>query len=126
LLALSHTGREHGSSPAISLGVIGRFAMHIRKTLIALLALAIAVAFSPLGSLQAASPLGPNSEPGTENLTYTVAAKKKAKKKSAKKPKKSKKAKKSKGKKVASKGPGRCGVGKYFKGGKCLDAAAKK
>jgi hypothetical protein len=82
--------------------------MHLRKSLIALLALAIAIALSPFATLQAASPMGPGSQPGTENLTYTVKAKKKAK---AKKPKK---AKAKKGKKVASKGPGRCGPTNYW------------
>ena len=52
--------------------------MQIRKTLFALLALAIAFALSPLEGLQAASPMGPGSQPGTENLTYTVKAKAKA------------------------------------------------
>jgi len=81
--------------------------MQIRKTLFALLALAIAFAFSPLEGLQAASPMGPGSQPGTENLTYTVKAKAKAKKAPAKKAK-------AKGKKVASKGPGRCGATNYW------------
>lgn len=75
--------------------------MQIRRTLYALLALAIAFAFSPI--TQAASPMGPGSQPGTENLTYTVKAKAKAKKAPAKKAK-------AKGKKAKSKGPGRCGT----------------
>jgi hypothetical protein len=79
--------------------------MQLRKTLIAALALAIAVALSPFATVQAASPMGPGSQPGTENLTYTVKAKKKAK---------AKKAKRAKGKKVASKGPGRCGPTNYW------------
>ena len=83
--------------------------MQLRKSLIAALALAIAVALSPFATLQAASPMGPGSQPGTENLTYTVKAKKKAK---AKKP--AKKAKAKKGKRVASKGPGRCGPTNYW------------
>jgi hypothetical protein len=83
--------------------------MQIRKTLFALLALAIAFALSPLEGLQAASPMGPGSQPGTENLTYTVKAKAKAKGKKAP----AKKAK-AKGKKVASKGPGRCGAMMYW------------
>lgn len=82
--------------------------MQIRKTLFALLALAIAFALSPLEGLQAASPMGPGSQPGTENLTYTVKAKAKAKKKAP-----AKKAK-AKGKKAASKGPGRCGTLMYW------------
>ena len=44
-----------------------------------MLALAIAIAFSPIQGVQAASPFGPGSQPGTENLTYTVKAKAKAK-----------------------------------------------
>jgi len=81
--------------------------MQIRRTLYALLALAIAFAFSPVTSLQAASPMGPGSQPGTENLTYTVKAKAKAKKAPAKKGK-------AKGKKAKSKGPGRCGTLMYW------------
>ena len=91
--------------------------MQIRRTLYALLAVAIAFAFSPI--TQAASPMGPGSQPGTENLTYTVKAKAKAKKAPAKKAK-------AKGKKAKSKGPGRCGTGMYFKKGKCESAASKK
>jgi hypothetical protein len=79
--------------------------MQIRRTLYALLALAIAFAFSPI--TQAASPMGPGSQPGTENLTYTVKAKAKAKKAPAKKAK-------AKGKKAKSKGPGRCGTLMYW------------
>jgi len=79
--------------------------MQIRRTLYALLALAIAFAFSPI--TQAASPMGPGSQPGTENLTYTVKAKAKAKKAPAKKAK-------AKGKKAKSKGPGRCGTMMYW------------
>lgn len=81
--------------------------MQIRRTLYALLAVAIAFAFSPVTSLQAASPMGPGSQPGTENLTYTVKAKAKAKKAPAKKAK-------AKGKKAKSKGPGRCGTLMYW------------
>ena len=94
--------------------------MHIRKTLIAALALAIAVAFSPLPELQAASLVGPGSQPGTDNLTQTVKAKKKAKK--AKKAKKGKK----KGKRARSKA-GKCGTYMYFskKTKKCMDARKK-
>ncbi len=52
--------------------------------------------------------MGPGSQPGTENLTYTVKAKAKAKKAPAKK------AKAKKGKKAKSKGPGRCGTMMYW------------
>lgn len=82
--------------------------MQIRKILFALLAVAVAFAFSPITSLQAASPMGPGSQPGTENVTYTVKAKAKAKKAPAKK------AKGKKAKKAKSKGPGRCGTGMYW------------
>jgi hypothetical protein len=48
----------------------------MRKTLIAVLAMAIAIAFSPLPELQAATLLGPSSQPGTANMTELVKAKK--------------------------------------------------
>jgi hypothetical protein len=85
-----------------------------------MLALAIAIAFSPLPELQAATFVNPGSQPGTENLAQTVAKKKKAKKKKAKKKAKKKKAK--------SKGPGRCGTYFYYskKAKKCVDARLKK
>ena len=70
-------------------------------------------------SLQAASPMGPGSQPGTENLTYTVKAKAKAKKATAKK------AKAKKGKKAKSKGPGRCGTDMYWDKKKCSCAHAR-
>ena len=94
--------------------------MRIRKTLISALALAIALAFSPLSELQAAT-LGPGSQPGTDNLTQTVKAKKKAKKAGKKK------GKKKKGKKARSKA-GKCGTYMYYskKAKKCMDARNKK
>jgi hypothetical protein len=67
--------------------------MSIRKSLVALLALAMAFAFAPLDGLRAASPMGPGSAPEVESLTYVVKAAKKAAKKA---------------------GPGRCGTGKYW------------
>jgi hypothetical protein len=84
--------------------------MQIRKTLIAVLAVAVAVAFSPIQGLQAASSFGPGSQAGTENLTYTVKAKAKAKGKA----KMAKPKAKAKGKRAKSKGPGRCGTGNYW------------
>ena len=92
--------------------------MRIRKTLIAAFALAIAVAFSPLPELQAASLVGPGSQPGTDNLIQTVKMKKKAKKAGKKKGKK--------GKKARSKA-GKCGTYMYFskKTKKCMDARKK-
>jgi hypothetical protein len=96
--------------------------MRIRKTLVTALALAIAIAFSPLPELQAASLLSPGSQPGAEDLTQVVKAKKKAKKG------KKKAKKKKRGKRAKSKGPGRCGTYMYFskKARKCLDARNKK
>jgi hypothetical protein len=93
--------------------------MQIRKTLIAALALAIAVAFSPLPELQAATFMNPGSQPGTDNLTQTVKAKKKKAKKKKKKGKK--------GKKARSKA-GKCGTYMYYskKSKKCVDARSKK
>ena len=95
--------------------------MRIRKTLVAALALAIAIAFSPLPELQAATFVNPGSQPGTDNLTQTVKMKKKAKKKAKKK------GKKKKGKKARSKA-GKCGTYMYFskKTKKCADARNKK
>jgi hypothetical protein len=91
--------------------------MRIRKTLIAILALAIAIAFSPLTELRAATFVSPDTKVSTDNLTQTV-AKKKAKKKGKKK----------KGKKAKSKGPGKCGTYMYYskKARKCVDARNKK
>jgi hypothetical protein len=94
--------------------------MPVRKTLIASLALAIAVAFSPLPEVQAATLVGPGSQPETTNLVQTVKAKKKSMKKHGKKMRKHKK-----GKRAGSKGPGRCGMNMYWKKGKCMDARKK-
>jgi hypothetical protein len=93
--------------------------MRIRKTFLSMLALAIAIAFSPLPELQAATFVNPGSQPGTENLAHVVKAKKKGKKK---------KGKKRKGKRAKSKGPGKCGTYMYWskKSKKCLDARNKK
>jgi hypothetical protein len=92
--------------------------MSISKTFVAILALAVAIAFSPLSELQAAT-MSPGANPGVDNMVVQV-AKKKAAKKKAKKKKSAKKAK--------SKGPGRCGAYMYWnkKAKKCADARAKK
>jgi hypothetical protein len=97
--------------------------MRIRKTIIAILAVAIAIAFSPLPELNAATLLNPGSQPGTDNLTQVVKAKKKAAKKKGKKARKARK-----GKRAKSKGPGRCGTYMYYskKARKCVDARNKK
>lgn len=99
--------------------------MRIRKILISALALAIAIAFSPLPELQAAT-LGPASQPGADNLTHAVKMKKKAKKKAMKRAKKGKK-KRKKGKRARSKA-GSCGTYMYYskKSRKCMDARNKK
>ena len=88
--------------------------MRIRKTLIAILALAVAIAFSPLTGSQAATFVSPDTKVSSDNMTLTVAKKKGTKKKGKKK-----------GKKAKSKA-GKCGTYKYYKKGKCLDARNKK
>lgn len=91
--------------------------MRIRKALIAVLALAIAIAFSPLTELQAATFVSPDTKVSSDNVTHQI-AKKKGKKKKGKK----------KGKKAKSKGPGKCGTYMYYskKAKKCVDARNKK
>ncbi|MET0192324.1 MAG: hypothetical protein ABW200_03015 [Hyphomicrobiaceae bacterium] len=91
--------------------------MRIRKALIAVLALAIAIAFSPLTELQAATFVSPDTKVSSDNVTHQI-AKKKGKKKKGKK----------KGKKAKSKGPGKCGTYMYYskKAKKCVDARSKK
>ena len=59
--------------------------MLIRKSLLTALAVAIAIAFSPLPELNAATFVNPGSQPGTDNQTEIVKAKKKKKAKKAKK-----------------------------------------
>jgi hypothetical protein len=54
--------------------------MRIRKALIAVLALAIAIAFSPLTELQAATFVSPDTKVSSDNLTQHIAKKKKGKK----------------------------------------------
>jgi hypothetical protein len=91
--------------------------MRIRKALIAVLALAIAIAFSPLTELQAATFVSPDTKVSSDNVTHQI-AKKKGKKKKGKK----------KGKKAKSKAPGKCGTYMYYskKARKCVDARNKK
>src|SRR5437763_564152 len=67
--------------------------MSIRKTLIAALALAIAVAFSPLPELQAATFVNPGSQPGSDNLTQSAKMKRKAKPAKVKRSRKHRRAK---------------------------------
>ena len=91
--------------------------MSIRKAFFAALAMAIAIAFSPISELQAAT-VNPGSQPGSGSLVQPI----KAKKKGYKKASKGKKGKK----RAASKGGKTCGTYKYRKGGKCVDARDKK
>lgn len=96
--------------------------MMIRKMSIAALALALAVAFSPLLELRAAALLGPGAQPSTGNLVQAAQMKKK---KASKKAGKRKAGKGKKAKRAAASAKS-CGVYKYSKGGKCLDARDKK
>ena len=91
--------------------------MIIKKTLMAGIAVAVALAFAPLAELKAAMPAGPGSKVSADTLTQTVAKKKRATKKG-----------KRKGKRAHSKGPGRCGSNMYFsrKAHHCMDARNKK
>jgi hypothetical protein len=92
--------------------------MWIKKSSIAGLALAVAVAFSPLPELQAAPLMSAGTQPTTDSLLQSAKAKKKGYKKKGKR-------KKGKKKKARGKG-GSCGTYMYRKGGKCLDARNKK
>ena len=98
--------------------------MRIRKTLITALAVAIAIAFSPLPELNAATFVNPGSQPGADNQTQAVKMKKKKK---AKAKKGKKKGKKKRGKRARSKA-GKCGTYMYWskKTRKCMDARNKK
>jgi hypothetical protein len=89
--------------------------MRIRKTLMAIVALAVAIAFSPVTELRAATFVSPDTKVSTDNLTQHIAKKKKGKKGK-------------KGKKAKSKGAGKCGTYMYYskKKHKCLDARNKK
>jgi hypothetical protein len=81
------------------------------------LALAIAIALSPLPELQAAPLVSPGGQPGAKAFVHAAKAKKAGKKRAKKKAKKSKRA--------ASKG-GSCGTYMYRSKGKCVDARNKK
>jgi hypothetical protein len=90
--------------------------MTTRKTWLSGLALAIAIALSPLPEVQAA-PLGPSGQQAAAKSFLHAAKAKKAGKKRMKKAKKSRRA--------ASKG-GSCGTYMYRSKGKCVDARNKK
>ena len=103
--------------------------MSIRKTLIACLALAMAIVFSPLADLRAATLVSPGSQPGTENLVQSVKMKRKGKvstmaHKVMGKMKKHRMGKHHRGRKAHSRS-GRCGTNMYWKKGKCMDARNK-
>ena len=102
--------------------------MQIRKTLVAMLAVAVAVAFSPITETQAASPFGSGSL-GTESLTYTVKAKGKTKAKRSTKAKRKARRGKTRSKRTrrAASKAGRCGTGMYWSKSKrsCQAAATK-
>lgn len=93
--------------------------MIIRKTLLAVTALAIAIAFAPLTSLQAAPFASPDTKVSISSLTQSVAMKKGKHMRTHKT--------RMKGKHAKSKGPGRCGTFKYWsrKGHHCMDATKK-
>jgi hypothetical protein len=88
----------------------------MRKSFLTILALAIAIAFSPLPELQAAV-LNPGSQPQSDSVIQSVKAKK-----SMKKHKKKRKGKR-RGKRAKSKGPGKCGTYHYWskKKRRCVD-----
>ncbi len=96
--------------------------MRIRKTLITALAAAIAIAFSPLPELNAATFVNPGSQPGVDNQTHVVKMKKKKKAYGKKAKRKGKK----RGKRARSKA-GSCGTYMYWnkKTRKCADARNK-
>ena len=93
----------------------------MKKTHLAISALAIAFAMAPLAELQAASLVNPDSRPQVDSLAQVVKAKM-GKKKHARKHKRA-------GKRHArgGKGPGRCGENMYWSGksGRCMDARDK-
>ena len=95
--------------------------MNIRKTLIGGLAVAIAIAFSPLTELQAATFVHPSSQPGADNLAQSAKMKRKGK---AYKMKRTRKYRK--GKRARSRGSRCRGVYMYRKKGRCMDARDKK
>ena len=102
--------------------------MSIRKTLVAGLALAMAIVFSPLSDLRAATFVSPGSQPGTENLAQSVKMKRKGKMMhKMKHHRMGRHMRHRMGKHARSKGPGRCGMHMYHsrKHGRCMDARNK-
>ena len=93
----------------------------MKKTHLAIAALAITIAAAPLAKLQAASLVSPDSRPQVEGLAQVVKAK------MAKKKHMRKHARRMGARHARSKGPGRCGENMYWsgKGRKCMDARDK-
>jgi hypothetical protein len=75
--------------------------MQLKKSLVTTFALALGLALSPLASLQAASPIGPGTQPVIGSMSHTVQAEKKDATKKA--PAKKAKAKKAPAKKAPAK-----------------------
>jgi hypothetical protein len=94
----------------------------MKKTHIALAALAIAICVAPLAKTQAASLLNAASKPSVESLGPVVKARM-AKKRHMRRHKHKRKA----GRQARSRGPGRCGENMYWssKKGTCMDARNK-
>jgi hypothetical protein len=95
----------------------------VKKTLLSVIALAVALAFMPVLPSMAASPMGPGTRVASDSVVEAAADKKKAKK-PAKKAKKAKKGKKGKKKAKKASKAGSCGAYMYFskKAKKCVDA----
>ena len=95
----------------------------MKKTHLAVAALALAIVAAPMAKLQAAGLIAPDSRPQVESLTQIV----KAKKAKAKMMKKAKMAKRKGGRVARSRGPGSCGENMYWgrKAHKCIDARDK-
>ena len=90
----------------------------MRKIVFAVIALAVAIAFSPISELQAAGVVGPGSKVETESVAQVAKAKRKwvfAKRAKA-------------GKRAKSKRAGSCGTYMYYskKARRCVDARNKK
>ena len=89
----------------------------MRKTHLALAALALAIAAAPVAKLQAAGLVSADNRPQAEGLTQVVKAKKAKKAKMKAEPKA--------GHMARSRGAGHCGENMYWKKGKCVDARDK-
>jgi hypothetical protein len=97
----------------------------MKKTHLAVAALALAIAAAPVARLQAATLASPDSRPQIDSLAQVVKLKK-AKKAKARMMRMSKHRHKG-GRHARSRGPGHCGENMYWgrKAGKCMDARNK-